>query len=70
VGGSNWTMFTSSDPIVLAPGQRAELESMTRSTRIRAGLARRAQLILDLADGVAYQAIRERSGASATTISR
>ena len=63
-------MFTSVDPVVLAPEQRAELESMVRSTRIRAGLAWRPQLILSLADGLPYDAIRAQSGASATTISR
>lgn len=65
-----WRMFTSNDPVVLAPEQRRELEAMTRSTKIRAGLARRAQLILALADGFSYELITERSGASATTISR
>lgn len=63
-------MFTSNDPIVLAPEQRRELEAMTRSTKIRAGLARRAQLILALADGLSYELITDRTGASATTISR
>lgn len=65
-----WCMFTSDDPIVLAPEQRRELEAMTRSTRIRAGLARRAGMILALADGVSYEALTVQSGASATTISR
>jgi transposase len=63
-------MFASSDPIVLAPEQRAELESMTRSTKVRAGLARRARIVLSLAEGLPYDAIREQLGASATTISR
>jgi len=65
-----WRMFTSSDPIVLAPEQRQELEAMTRSTRIRAGLARRARMILGLADGLSYEIIAERCAASPTTISR
>jgi transposase len=63
-------MFTSSDPIVLAPADRRELESMTRSTTVRAGLAQRARLILALADGASYESITARWGVSATTISR
>jgi hypothetical protein len=39
-------MFTSSEPIILAPEQRAELEATIRSTKMRAGLARRAQFIV------------------------
>jgi transposase len=63
-------MFTTSQPVVLAPEQRSELEAMTRSTKIRAGLARRAHLILALADGMPYEAITAKWGASGTTISR
>lgn len=65
-----WGMFTSSDPLVLAPAVRQELEAMTRWTKIRAGLARRAHLILALADGLSYEAITAKWGASASTISR
>lgn len=43
---------------------------MTRSTRIRAGLARRAQLILALGDGASYKALTARWGCSRSTISR
>ena len=43
---------------------------MTRSTRIPAGLARRAQLILALAHGDTYVAITRRLGFAATQISR
>lgn len=43
---------------------------MTRSTKIRAGLARRARIILDLADGVSYDVVNARTRASRTTISR
>jgi transposase len=63
-------MFTSSEPIILAPEQRAELEAMIRSTKIRAGLARRAQFIVALADGESYESIKARTGASRTTIGR
>lgn len=63
-------MFTLSDPIVLAPATRRELEAMTRSTKVRAGLARRAQLLLALADGISYAAITRRWGMSPGTISR
>jgi transposase len=63
-------MFKNANPVVLAPEQRSELEGMTRSTRIRAGLARRAAMILALADAVPYERITEKFGASSTTISR
>jgi transposase len=65
-----WLMFTTPDPVCLAPQQRSELEAMTRSTKIRAGLSRRAHLILALADGMSYEAITAKWGASPTTISR
>lgn len=63
-------MFTPQIPLELAPGEQRELEAMTRSTRIRSGLARRAQVILALADGLSYEAITDRHGFAATTIAR
>ncbi len=43
---------------------------MTRSQKIRAALARRAQMILALADGLSYEEINARWGFSSTSISR
>lgn len=68
--GVYWRMFATSDPIVLVPRQRAELEAMTRSTRIWAELARRARLILALDAGLFLRSDHGQWGASATTISR
>lgn len=63
-------MFTTSDPIDLAPAVRQELETLARSTKVQAGLARRAQLILALAEGSSYAEITQRLGMSPSTISR
>jgi transposase len=63
-------MFTTADPIVLSASQREELNSMVRSRTIRSGLARRAALILALAEGASYDAIQERWPMSRTTIGR
>lgn len=63
-------MRTSTHPLVLAPEQRAELETMTRSTKIGAGLARRAGIVLALADGESYKAIAAHFEASPTLISQ
>ena len=59
-------------PVVLevSAAERLELEAMTRSTRIPAGLARRARLILALAAGTPYTAITADLGFAATSISR
>ncbi len=56
--------------LALASAERTELEAMTRATRVPAGLARRARLILALADGATYTAISTAFGVPATTISR
>ena len=50
-------MFTSTFALRLTAAERRELEAMTRATRIPAGLARRARLILALADGTPYEAL-------------
>ncbi len=63
-------MFTPQIALELTPAERRGLEAMTRSTRIRAGLARRAGLILALADALSYEAITARYGFAATTIAR
>jgi transposase-like protein len=48
----------------LREGDRERLVSMTRSTTVRAGLARRARVVLLAADGVSNTAISQRVGLS------
>ena len=48
----------------LREGDRERLLSMTRSTTVRAGLARRARVVLLAADGVSNTAICEQVGLS------
>jgi|SRR5579863_1101822 len=52
----------------LTPQQRAELERHDRSRRGRATVARRARVILLLADGDSYATITATSGCSSLTI--
>src|SRR3989304_2730883 len=52
----SWGMFTPTFALRLTTAERRELDAMTRATRIPAGLARRARLILALADGTPYHA--------------
>ncbi len=63
-------MFTPTFALQLAAVERAELEAMTRATRIPVGLARRARLILALADGTAYETITTQLGFAPSSISR
>src|SRR5260370_39417028 len=63
-------MFTPTFALQLAAVERAELEAMTRATRIPVGLARRARLILALADGTAYGTITAQLGFAPSSISR
>ncbi len=63
-------MFTATFALRLAAAERAELEAMTRATRIPVGLARRARLILALADGTAYETITTQLGFAPSSISR
>lgn len=63
-------MFTPTFALQLAAGERTELEAMMRATRIPAGLARRARLVLALADGTAYETITAQLGFAPSTISR
>jgi transposase/transposase-like protein len=51
-------------PIVLPPSDRAELEHITRSSSLPAGLVRRAEIILRSADGATHQAVAEAVGVS------
>jgi len=57
-------MFTSNLPFRLQPQQRERLEQILRSTRISAGLARRAQVLLLLADGISLRQIQAQTGMS------
>jgi hypothetical protein len=52
----------------LRPGDRDLLESWTRSSSIRAGLAQRARIVLLAADGVSNTEIAERVGVSRPTV--
>src|SRR5713101_1225093 len=63
-------MFTPSFALRLTVVERTELEAMTRATRIPAGLARRARLILSLADDAPYETLTARLGFAPSSISR
>ena len=55
-------------PLGLRPGDRELLESWTRSSSIRAGLAQRARIVLLAADGVSNNEIAERVGVARPTV--
>ena len=55
-------------PLALRPGDRELLESWTRSSSIRAGLAQRARIVLLAADGVSNTEIAERVGVARQTV--
>jgi len=57
-------MFTAKEPFHLLVEERARLEQLLRSTRIAAGLARRARALLLLADGVSLREIQTQTGLS------
>jgi transposase len=52
----------------LRPGDRELLESWTRSSSIRAGLAQRARIVLLAADGISNTEIADRVGVSRPTV--
>ena len=54
--------------LVLRDGDRERIEEWLRSRSIKAGLVKRARMILLAADGVANQEIADRVGASRTTV--
>jgi transposase len=54
--------------LVLRKGDRVELERLTRSTSVRAGLAQRARIVLLAADGVGNTEIAERVGVARQTV--
>jgi transposase len=51
-------------PIVLSPTDRTELERISRSSSMPAGLVRRAKIILHSADGATHQAVADAVGVS------
>src|SRR5260370_41020276 len=57
-----------STSLVLTPDQRSDLEARVRSGRGRADAARRARVILLLADGCRYATIVTMTGCSSRTI--
>ena len=59
--------FTTT-PFVLTADQRTDLETRVRSGRGRADAARRARVLLLLADGCSYATVAERTGCSSRTI--
>src|SRR3954469_10607221 len=54
--------------LVLREGARVELERLTRSSSVRAGLAQRARIVLLAADGVGNTEIAERAGVARQTV--
>lgn len=63
-------MFTSPYPLSLSEEERSELEAMSRSRTIAAGLAQRARVILAIADGEPYPVLSARLEVSTTTLTR
>lgn len=63
-------MFTSPYPLELSVAERAELEAMTRSRTLAAGLVQRARVILAIADEEPYPVLSPRLGLSTTTLTR
>jgi transposase len=58
----------TSTALQLSPAERAELERRARSQRVRADEARRARMMLMLADGMAYTAIEAALDCSSATV--
>ena len=63
-------MANHSRPIVLAQDERAELERLQRSPSVPAGLARRARVVLLMADQVSGTEIARMSGYTVVQVSR
>src|SRR3954469_14100967 len=55
-------------PLVLRQGDQARLESLTRSSSVRAGLASRARIVLLAAQGLPNAEIARRTGTSRPTV--
>jgi len=58
------------DQVRLSEPQRSELQEIARSAALPAGFVLRAKILLALADGLSYAAIREKLDTTAPTISR
>lgn len=65
-----YAMFTSPYVLELSASERNELEAMSRSRTIAAGLAQRARVILAIADGEPYAVLGARLELSITTLTR
>lgn len=63
-------MFTATMDLKLSPDEHAVLTGMLRATTISAGLARRARVILALANGDSYATIGAKLGVTDTYIAR
>jgi len=63
-------MFTSPYPLTVSASERAELEAMSRSRTIAAGLAQRARVVLAIVDGEPYPVLSARLEVSTTTLTR
>lgn len=63
-------MRLTTGPLSLTPEQHAELTTLVRSTRAAAGLVKRAQIVLALADGESYASIGARLRVPPSTITR
>ena len=59
-----------SDPVDLTTQQRIELQEIARSGALPAGFVLRAKILLLLADGLSYAAIKDKLDTTAPTISR
>ena len=57
-------MFTAKEPFRLLPEEQTHLQQLLRSTRVSAGLARRARTLLLLADSVSLRQIQTQTGMS------
>jgi transposase len=55
-------MFTAKEPFRLLPEERTHLQQLLRSTRVSARLARRARVLLLLADGRSVRHIQAHTG--------
>jgi transposase len=55
-------------PLVLREGDRSRLESLTRASSVRAGVALRARIVLLAAEGLANAEIARRTGTSRPTV--
>ncbi len=63
-------MFTSPSPLELTAAEQAELEAMSRSRTLAAGLVQRARVILGIAEGAPYAVLCKRLELSPTTLTR